>query len=239
MREVEIRTAGRRLLDAGGWGQRTVGALPDVSEKDELANTLTGGFGLLGSLVGFFVLLDLGARVGSPGALVGATVYGLSLVLSYLATTLYHSARCEVRKARWRVWDHCAVYVFIAGSYTPLAISGLGGTSGWWLLVAVWSLALFGILFKLRFRFRFPGTSVLIYLVMGWLGVFMIGEVMASIGPDGVALLAAGGVAFTIGTIFFGAKRIPYHHALWHVLVMAGSALHYLAVVDHILPPAV
>lgn len=226
-----------RLRETGGWGVRTQGPLPEVPRRHELANSLTGGVGLLGSLVGLFVLVDLGSRVGSTGALISATVYGLSLVISYAATTIYHALRCEVRKARWRILDHCAVFVLIAGSYTPLAVFGLEGRAGWILLGAVWTLAALGIAFKLAFRFRFPGTSVLVYLVMGWLGLFMIGEVIATVGTPGVTLIAAGGLAFTLGTIFFGAKRLPYHHALWHLMVILGSALHYVAIIDYVLPP--
>ncbi len=228
--------AKNRVMEAGGWGERTFEALPDVCEQQEFANSLTGGIGLLGSLIALAFLVDLGTRLGSTAVLVSGTIYGLSLVLSYTATTVYHSAQCEVRKARWRVADHCAVYVMIAGSYTPLAIGGVGGRAGWMLLGAVWLLAALGIAFKLRYRFRFPGTSVAIYLVMGWLGVFMIGEVLTNVGLEAVMLIASGGLAFTIGTIFFGMKRFKYHHAIWHVLVIAGSVLHYIAMVEHVLP---
>jgi len=224
-------------MEAGGWGDRTFDALPEVHAHHEIANSVTGGFGLLASLAGLALLVHLGTRLGSTAALVSGTIYGLSLVFSYAATTIYHSAKCEARKARWRVADHCAVYILIAGSYTPLAVGGVGGRAGWLLLATVWALALIGIAFKLTFRFRFPGTSVLVYLVMVWLGVFMIGDVLANVGVEAVRLLTAGGLAFTLGTIFFGAKRIPYHHALWHVMVIAGSGLHFLAIIDHILPP--
>lgn len=226
-------------MEAVGWGDRTFDALPAVHARHELANSVTGGFGLLGSLIALAMLVDLGTRLESAAVLVSGTIYGLSLVLSYGTTTVYHSAKCEIRKARWRVADHCAVYVLIAGSYTPLAVGVVGGRAGWMLLATVWTLALLGIAFKLKFRFRFPATSVLIYLVMGWLGVFMIGDVLANVGVEAMRLLAAGGIAFTIGTIFFGAKRIPYHHALWHVMVITGSGLHYLAIVDHVLPPVI
>lgn len=233
----ELQQVSRRLQEVGGWGDRTFDALPEVERRHELANSITGGMGLLGSLIGLAMLLDLGARLGSTAALVSGTIYGLSLVALYTATTVYHAARCEVRKARWRVADHCAVYILIAGSYTPLALGGVGGRAGWLLLAAVWTLALAGIAFKLRFRFRYPGTSVAIYLIMGWLGIFLIGEVVANVGAQAVWLMAAGGLACTIGTIFFGAKRIPYHHAVWHLLVIAGTGLHYQAIVSYVLPP--
>ncbi|MDX1394856.1 MAG: hemolysin III family protein [Gemmatimonadota bacterium] len=237
MRRDELRQAKERLFAVGGWGDRTFEDLPDVCHQQELANSVTGAIGLLGSLIAFAMLIDLGTQLGSTAALVSGTIYGLTLVLSYTATTVYHSLRCEVRKARWRVADHCAVYLLIAGSYTPLAIGLVGGKPGWLLFAAVWALALLGIAFKLKFRFRYPGTSVAIYLVMGWLGVFLVKTVIDSAGFEAFLLIAAGGLSFTIGTLFFGAKRFKYHHAMWHVMVIAGCALHYLAIVGHILPP--
>lgn len=237
MRDSGIRDAKERLLEVGGWGDRTFEDLPDVCRHQELANSVTGAIGLLGSLVALAMLVDLGTELGSTTALICGTIYGLTLVFSYTATTVYHSLRCEVRKARWRVADHCAVYVLIAGSYTPFAIGGVGGRAGWILMAAVWALAILGIAFKLKYRFRFPGTSVAIYLAMGWLGVFMIRGVIANVGLEAVMLIAAGGISFTVGTIFFGAKRFKYHHAIWHVMVIAGCALHYVAIVGHVLPP--
>jgi len=228
----------RRIARAGGWGNRTFTALPEtVTEREEFWNSLTGGLGLLGSLIALALIID----TPTPNLLVqlSAVIYGLTLVASYGATTIYHSARCHVRKARWRILDHCAVFVLIAGSYTPLAIAGLGGRFGWLVLSAIWVLAALGIAFKLRFRFRFPGTSVAIYLVMGWLGVFLVGGVLSAVGPGAVSLLVAGGLCYTLGTVFFGAKRLPYHHAVWHLLVILGSVFHYMAIVDHVLAAAV
>ena len=229
--------AHRRIVEAGGWGQRTYTDLPeDVSEREELANSLTGAVGLLGSFIALVVLV----RHPTPSLAVGlsAVVYGLTLIASYAATTIYHSTTDPTRKARWRLLDHCAVYLLIAGSYTPLAVAGVGGRLGWSVLVLVWLLATFGIVFKLTFRFRFPGTSVAIYIVMGWLGVLLIGDIVEAVGTGGVLLIAAGGLSYTLGTVFFGAKRIPYHHAVWHLLVIAGSVLHYKAIVDHVLVAA-
>jgi hemolysin III len=211
--------------------------LPEATRQEELANSITGAFGLVGSVVALAVLLQTALEAGRFEYLFGATVYGVTLILSYAATTLYHGVRHAPRKERLRVLDHCAVYTLIAGSYTPLAVAGLGGKTGWLLLAAVWSLAGIGIAFKLRFRFRFPGTSVLIYLLMGWLGLVTIQEVMAVMGQQGFVLLAAGGLAYTIGTIFFGAKRLRYHHAVWHLLVILGSGFHFLAISGYVLAP--
>lgn len=226
--------AGKRIAEIGGWGDRTFTALPETERREEMANAITGGLGLLGSLLALGVLISHSTG-NSLGVQLSGVVYGLTLVFSYAATTIYHGARCHVRKARWRVLDHCAVYLLIAGSYTPLAVVGVGGRSGALVLGGVWTLAALGMAFKIRFRFRYPGTSVAIYLCMGWLGIFMIGEILTAVGPRAVMLMAASGIAYTLGTVFFGAKRLPYHHAAWHVMVIAGSVLHYLAVVDHVL----
>lgn len=228
----------RQLLEIGGWGQRTYGDLPEATESEELANSLTGGLGLLASLIGMAVLVQATLHMGRVEYLFSATVYGATLIFSYAATTAYHGARDAERKVRLRLVDHCAIYLLIAGSYTPVAVAGLGGRVGWILLATVWALAGIGILFKLRFRYRFPGTSVLLYLLMGWLAVITIRPLFEAIGSSGFALLAAGGLAYTIGTIFFGAKRLPYNHAVWHVLVILGSGLHYAAILQYVLVPA-
>lgn len=226
----------RRIAQVGGWGVRDFTALPaGVSAREELANSVTGGIGLLASMFALAVLMDV--PTNDITVQLGAVIYGLTLVASYGATTIYHSAKCHVRKAKWRLLDHCAVFALIAGSYTPLAIA-VGGRAGWLSLSAVWLLAAFGIFFKVRYRFRFPGTSVAIYLVMGWMAVFMIGEIVRTTGPGAITLMAAGGISYTLGTILFGAKRLPYNHALWHVMVITGSALHYIAIVDHVLVAA-
>ncbi len=227
----------KRVQEAGGWGKRDFDALPEsVTDREEMLNSLTGAVGLVASLIALALLV--GTPTPNLTVQLSAVIYGLTLVASYGATTIYHSAKCHVRKARWRLLDHCAVYALIAGSYTPLAIA-VGGRFGWLVLGSVWALAGFGILFKLRFRFRYPGTSVAIYLVMGWLGVFMMSEILSTVGPGGLTLMAAGGASYTLGTVFFGAKRLPYNHAVWHLLVIAGSVFHYMAVVDYMLTAAV
>lgn len=214
-----------------------MGALPEATWQEELVNSVTGGVGLVGAVLALGILVQVALQAGHFEYLFGAVVYGFTLVFSYAATTLYHGVRHASRKERLRVLDHCAVYTLIAGSYTPVAIAGLGGRTGWLLLGAVWALAGIGILFKLRYRFRFPGTSVLIYLLMGWLGILTIRPVMEAVGSQGFLFLTAGGLAYTIGTIFFGAKRLPYHHAVWHVLVILGSGFHFLAISGYVLAP--
>ncbi len=233
------RAIGRRILSIGGWGQRSFGPLPnEPTESEELANSLTGAVGLLASVIAVGYLLEGTLQHGQPEYLLSALLYGATLVLSFAATTLYHGARCRFRKQKLRVLDHCAVFALIAGSYTPVAVVGLGGRLGWGLFAGIWAIAGAGILFKLRVRFRYPGTSVLIYLAMGWIGVLTIRPVIEALGFQATALLAAGGLAYTIGTIFFGAKRMPYNHAVWHLLVILGSACHYAAITSYVLAPA-
>ena len=228
----------KRLLAFGGWGQRSAGALPETTEAEELANSITGGLGLLMSLIGLAFLLRGTLAYGHPDYLISAGVYGLTLVLSFAATTLYHGTRHTPRKERLRVLDHCAVYALIAGSYTPIAVVALGGRTGWWLLASVWVLAALGVLFKLRYRFRFPGTSILMYLLLGWLGIVTIRPVIDALGLRAFLLVAAGGLAYTIGTIFYGAKRMPHNHAVWHLLVILGCAFNYAAITGYVLTPA-
>ena len=226
-----------RILAFGGWGQRSTGRLPEATEAEELANSLTGGVGLVASLLGLAFLIQVARSFGEAEYLISAAIYGLTLVFSFGATTMYHGARRGPRKERLRVLDHCAVYALIAGSYTPIALVGLEGRTGWGLLASVWVLAALGILFKLRFRFRFPGTSILIYLALGWLGIFTIEPVIDALGMRAFLLLASGGIAYTIGTIFFGAKRLPHNHAVWHLLVILGCSFNYAAITIYVLVP--
>lgn len=224
----------KRILAQGGWGQRTTGSLPEATEAEERANSITGGIGLTASLVGFVLLLA--HPVGDLSYRIGAAVYGLTLVLCFAVNTLYHAELHRPLKERLRVLDHCAVYALIAGTYTPVALAGLGGRLGWAVLAAAWLLAGVGILFKLNCRFRYPGTSIVVYLLMGWLAFPVMPRLLNAVGAEGLLLLVAGGVAYTIGTIFFGAKRMRHHHAVWHVLVLIGSACHYVAIVRYVLP---
>ena len=212
--------------------------LPATTIEEEIANSLTGALGLLASLLGLVILSSLGWRSGELEYLISGGVYGVTLVLLYVTTTLYHGARRPPTKRVLRLIDHCAVYLLIAGTYTPVAIAGLGGRTGWISLAVAWSLALLGIVFKLTCRFRYPGTSVTLYIVMGWLGLAMVGPVVDALPAEAMLWLVAGGLAYTVGTIFFGAKRMRYNHAVWHAFVIAGSASHYLAITRYVLTAA-
>ena len=203
---------------------------------EEVANTITHGFGLVLSVIGFVVLVVLASLRGGVGLITGCVVYGLSLVILYAASTVYHSVLSPKLKRRLQIVDHCGIYLLIAGSYTPFGLIILKGTLGQNLLIAIWAFALIGILVKLVLRDRFPAISVVSYLVMGWIGVFAIRPLLDAIGMTPIVLVVAGGVAYSMGVIFFGWHRIPHNHAIFHVFILAGSILHYIAVLLYVVP---
>ena len=202
---------------------------PKYSPREELANALTHGAGILVSAGGAAVLVMLAAGVGAT-AVVAASVFGGSLILLYTASTLYHATRKPTTKGRLKVFDHCAIYVLIAGTYTPFTLVGLRGAWGWSLFGVIWGLAAAGIVFKLFWTGRFPRVSTTLYVAMGWLIVIAAIPTIQALSPVTLAWLFAGGVAYTSGTFFYHNRRIPYAHAIWHVFVLAGSASHGIAV---------
>jgi hemolysin III len=201
---------------------------------EEAANTLTHGFGALLSLIAGIALIVMAALSGNPYQIVSAAVYSISLVLLYTASTLYHGARGGQAKRRLEIFDHCAIFVLIAGTYTPFMLVTLRGPLGWTLFGIVWGLASLGILFKLIFATRFQIVSTLAYIAMGWLVVVAAGPMISALSATTIGLLVAGGLAYTLGTLFYHNTRIPYSHAIWHLFVLAGSALHFLAVASQV-----
>jgi hemolysin III len=204
--------------------------MTEVRTKDELASALTHGAGVIASIVGGAVLIVLAALSGSPWQVVGVAVFAASLVLLYSASTAYHSARSAGLRRRLKLVDHCAIYVLIAGTYTPFTLTVLRGAWGWTLFGIVWSLALAGIVFKLLLIGRFPRVSTGIYIGMGWLVLIAAGPLVQAMEPAALLWLVAGGVAYTGGTAFYHSRRIPFAHAVWHVFVLAGSVCHAIAV---------
>ena len=203
---------------------------------EELANTITHGFGFLLSVIGFAVLVILAGVRGDPLSITGCVVYGLSLVLLYAASTMYHSTTSIRLKKKLQIADHCGIYLLIAGSYTPFGLIIANAAFGRNLLIVIWAFAIFGILAKLIMRDRWPAVSVVSYLVMGWIGVIAIQPLFAALGSTAIALVVAGGVAYSLGVIFFAWNRIPHNHAIFHVFILAGSILHYIAVVMYVVP---
>lgn len=206
---------------------------------EEFANTITHGFGFLLSVIGSVVLVILAGLRGDPISIAGCVVYGLSLVVLYAASTMYHSTTSLTLKRKLQIADHCGIYLLIAGSYTPFGLIIINGGFGRNLLIVIWALALIGILAKLLMRDRWPAVSVVSYLVMGWIGVIAIQPLLAALGSTAITLIVAGGAAYSLGVIFFAWNRIPHNHAIFHVFILAGSILHYVAVVVYVVPYSV
>lgn len=208
------------------------------SAIEEWLNSISHGIGAVLSLVGVVVLIVLASLAAhvDPWKLVGISLYGASLVLLYTASTLYHGVRHPRLKRLFQHLDHCAIYLLIAGTYTPFLLVNMRGPTGWTLFAIVWGLALAGIACKLAWPHRFTVLRVTIYLIMGWLIVFASGEMSASLPTAGIALLAAGGITYTLGVIFFAISAIPFNHAIWHLFVLGGSTCHYFAVYAAVLP---
>jgi hemolysin III len=203
---------------------------------EELANGITHGIGLALSLVGLVILVTLSVLNGSAWHVAGCTTFGVTLVMLYAASTLYHSLRTPRFKRVLKILDHAAIYLLIAGTYTPFTLVNLRGFWGWTLFGLVWSMSAFGILWKLFHVDRFQIVSTILYLAMGWVAVIAIKPLLAAVPTAGILWLLAGGLFYTVGVLFFAWKRIPYNHAIWHVFVMAGSICHYFAVLFYVLP---
>lgn len=209
------------------------------SVGEEIANALTHGIGALLGVVALTLMIVMSARYSDAARLISALIYGSSLVLLYLTSTLYHSIQSPRAKKLFQILDHCAIYILIAGTYTPFMLISLKGTWGYSLLVAIWSLAIFGIVFKAIFHDRYAKVSLFTYLAMGWLCVLVGGEMLTKIPAGGLWFLLAGGLAYTFGTIFFAMERLPYNHAIWHLFVLAGSVFHFFAIYQYVLPSEV
>jgi hemolysin III len=204
--------------------------------EDELANTLTHGVGLVLSVAGMVALAVLTSLRGNLWHIIGCGIYGGSLVMLYGASTAYHGARRPRVKRILRTVDHIAIYLLIAGTYTPFTLVNLRGPWGWTLFGLVWSLAVFGTLFKLIVRDHPEWFSLGIYLIMGWVCVIAAKPIL-EIAPGGLlALLLGGGAAYTLGTLFYAWDHKPYYHAVWHVFVLAGSSLHFCAIMLYVVP---
>ena len=217
----------------------TSGALiPRYSFGDELASSVIHGVGIVLSIAGLAMLVAFAALHGNALTVVACAVFGSSLVLLYTASTLYHSISVAAAKPALRALDHIAIYVLIAGTYTPFTLIALPGAWGWSLFVSVWVLALVGSALELGLLRRYHKLAVLLYVGMGWIGMIAFKPLSEHLQNGGMLLLIGGGVAYTAGVPFYLWRRLPYHHALWHVFVLAGSVLHFLAVLLYVIPDA-
>ena len=209
--------------------------LADV--RDEIASALTHGLGAVAALAGGAVLITLAAIHGDAWQLGASIVFGITLLLLYTASTLYHAIQHPVAKGRLKVFDHCAIYLLIAGTYTPFTLIGLRGPWGWGLFAAIWTLAVAGVVFKLFYTGRFKLLSTIIYIAMGWLVIVAIKPLLQSLDAWTLGWLLAGGVFYTLGTFFYHRESIRYSHAIWHLFVIAGSVCHFIAVTEQVLMP--
>jgi hemolysin III len=201
---------------------------------ERIANSVTHGIGLAASLVALPLLIVTSLQQGDPLHVTGATTFGISLVLLYAASTVYHSFPQTPATRILRVIDHSAIYVLIAGSYTPFMLGPLRGTFGYSLLAVVWAMAVTGIAMKARRGFGHPVLTVAPYIVMGWLCAVAAKPLIEQVGPAGFWWLLAGGLFYTGGIVFYATdKKLRYGHAVWHLFVLAGSTCHFFAVLWH------
>ncbi|GAB3306898.1 PAQR family membrane homeostasis protein TrhA [Luteimonas notoginsengisoli] len=241
MQAVTPSASGPRGHESSGHdprGQEHRGPGPGTHDpREEFASALTHGVGAAAALAGGAVLIALAALNGDGWQLTAAIVFGICLLLLYVASTLYHAVSHPIAKPRLKVFDHCAIYLLIAGTYTPFTLVGLRGTLGWTLFAAIWTLALAGVVFKLFYTGRFKLLSTAIYVAMGWAVIVAIKPVMAALDNWTLGWMLAGGLFYTLGTVFYHRESVRYSHAIWHLFCIGGSACHYVAVMAQVLPP--
>jgi hemolysin III len=201
------------------------------SVAEEIANSISHGIGCIFGIVGLVLLLTQAVEMRADTiAITSYSLYGGSMILLFLASTLYHAIPHQKAKYWLKKFDHCAIYLLIAGTYTPFLLVGLKSPLAQGLMVVIWSLALAGIIFKLTIAHRFKALSLVTYLSMGWLSLVVIYQLATRLSAGGVWLLAAGGIVYSLGVIFYISRRIPYNHAIWHGFVLGGSVLHFCAI---------
>ena len=218
--------------------KKTPVPLYEFSPGEEIANSITHGIGAALSVAGLTLLVVLAVIYGDVWRVVSFSIYGSSLVLLYLASTLYHSFQSPRVKRVLRVLDHASIYLLIAGTYTPFLLVNMRGAWGWSLFGVVWGLALLGVLFKIFFIGRFEVLATAAYVLMGWLVVIAFREMLIQVPPGGVVLLFAGGMVYTAGVLFYAWEKLPFNHAIWHLFVLGGSICHFFAVLFYVLPMA-
>jgi len=209
----------------------------EYSRKEEIAHVATHALGIVASIVAIVWLLVAATGNGaSAWRATGGVIFGVSALLLFTTSVLYHASTSPRLKPRLRLLDHSAIYVLIAGTYTPIALGVLGGTWGWTLFGVVWGIALLGIVAKTVLGFRFQVSSTVLYLAMGWIGVLLAKPLMATLTQHELTWIVAGGLAYTLGVPFYAWKGRPYMHAVWHLFVLAGVTCHFIAVLSVMTP---
>ncbi len=208
----------------------------DFTLNEERANAIVHGAGLCLSTAGVAVLIALAASRGTAWHVVSCAIYGTTLIFLYAASTLYHSVRSPRVQRVFEFIDRSAIYLLIAGTYTPFTLVSLHGPWGWSILGAVWGLAMIGIVLQSLFRARFRRPSIIVYLLMGWTILVGVKPLFEALTWRGVSWLLAGGLFYTIGLVFYGWRTLPHSHAIWHGFVLVGSALHFFGILFHVIP---
>lgn len=206
------------------------------TKKEEIANAITHGIGVLLSAAALVILIVFSSLYSTPWHIVSFTIYGTTMLILFISSTLVHSFPEGKTKNLFNIFDHSAIYLFIAGTYTPFLLVVIKGTLGWILFGIIWSIAIAGIVFKAYFAHRFLFTSTLFYILMGWLVVIAWNPLSAALPHGGLVLLVTGGILYTLGTIFYVWRGFPFHHAIWHLFVLAGASFHFFAVILYVLP---
>ncbi|KTR47401.1 hemolysin [Pantoea ananatis] len=203
---------------------------------EEVANSISHGLGCLFGIVGLVLLLDKAAVMNAGlTAIVSSSLYGGSMILLFLASTLYHAVSHPRAKRVLKKVDHCAIYLLIAGTYTPFLMVGLQSPLAYGLMAVIWGLALLGIIFKLTIAERFKVLSLVTYLCMGWLSLIVVFQLAMKLSAGGIWLLALGGIVYSLGVIFYVARRVPFNHAIWHAFVLGGCVCHFCAIYFYVM----
>ena len=206
-------------------------ALPRQSLGEEIANSITHGIGAALATAALTILVVFAALKGDTWRIVSFTIYGASLVIMYVSSTLYHSITNLKAKKYFRIMDHSSIFLLIAGTYTPITLISLRGTGwGWTIFGLIWGLAILGILFKLMFYGKLEKLSVVFYILMGWLAVVAIKPMLANLPPGLLIWIAVGGLSYTLGIIFYAWTKLPYSHSIWHLFVLGGSISHFFGI---------
>jgi hemolysin III len=200
------------------------------SKGEELINFITHGIGVVFSICGLVYLIHKALNLGTTWHLVSFIVYGISLILLYLASTLYHGIPIRQMKEGLNMFDRSAIYILIAGTYTPFLLNNLRGPTGWWMFALIWGLTVFGLTISLGLLPQLRKASVILYLAMGWMVILAGRQLLGSLSSASLVWLIVGGVSYTIGVIFYLWRKLPYNHAIWHLFVLGGSAAHYFSV---------
>lgn len=216
---------------------KQVAARTGYSVAEEVANSISHGLGMIFGIVGLVLLLNQAVDAGADGlSLTSLSIYGSSMILLYLASTLYHAIPFERAKRALKTFDHCAIYLLIAGTYTPFLLISLRTPLAITLMAVIWSIALVGIILKIAFVYRFKRLSLITYLVMGWLALVAVYPLALSLSTGGLVLLAVGGVVYSLGVIFYVWDRVPFNHAIWHLFVLGGTVCHFFSIYYYVEP---